>query len=669
MAPHMTPNVSSISGTLLVPPGLFTKPVGTLGDTLGARASENGPLEVEIGSPRAVGTSQTCSTEGCHSLLSPSTETAMSVRNTSSDCSGEEAPIVSTIQSEELASAVRQHYATMANGDSPDNNNITHVLQQILGQRSLDMRNCALPSIGSVLHDEGICKPCVFANKNNKNCRNGAVCLFCHYDHKEKRRRSKRSKTLPICSGPITESAVAQSVQIPLLPQPPPKCGTQTLNCWRASHPNALVTGGPNLPFPSVQETRVAPGQPSNNLQRLEDQLPRSNLSHLSALRAHNGGRTLSVDGYFDIDRWGGDGGMTKPTFGSADWSAAWRRHPTSVPNATVQPMCFPSSENWLESGQDNQFGLPQALQHQDRFDNVHQWVPHDDANVGDLFTSETLTDNSHGILQSFASEYSSDVGFRRAQSASAYDSLSSLSSLIGFLDRTTEEQAPPPSQHSINERYKRLLDSVALAASPKASLPLSVLGEEFQHLPQPAFQYPSQHPPHLAFDPLEGLKGSGGISSSPEEGEISTLIPDPIPICNSNFHSALNAKGHPYTSVHQRNDNYMREVPSEIHSGVKHSIFGDVRNGSTIARNAALFQDNNATTNHGIELLPTEVRQPITHYDGGIHFSGANRVVNRRATPLSDINAGQYEDTADVAASLSQLIAQLRSMPTAPVS
>eukprot|EP00923_Selenidium_pygospionis_P006417 GHVN01011068.1.p1 GENE.GHVN01011068.1~~GHVN01011068.1.p1 ORF type:complete len:665 (-),score=57.33 GHVN01011068.1:558-2552(-) len=98
---------------------------------------------------------------------------------------------------DELASTAKRQYYFLTRGDSEDIN-IAHILQKILEKRVPDLRNSGLPSIGSVLHDDGICKPCVFANKNNKNCRNGEACLFCHHDHKEKRRRSKRSKTSPL---------------------------------------------------------------------------------------------------------------------------------------------------------------------------------------------------------------------------------------------------------------------------------------------------------------------------------------------------------------------------------------------------------------------------------------------------------------------------------------
>ncbi|AFZ81375.1 hypothetical protein BEWA_007840 [Theileria equi strain WA] len=46
-----------------------------------------------------------------------------------------------------------------------------------------------LPSIGSSLHSNGYCKPCVFANKKSNYCKSGFNCNFCHYHHKIIRRK------------------------------------------------------------------------------------------------------------------------------------------------------------------------------------------------------------------------------------------------------------------------------------------------------------------------------------------------------------------------------------------------------------------------------------------------------------------------------------------------
>lgn len=42
-----------------------------------------------------------------------------------------------------------------------------------------------LTSIGSTLHDEGGCRPCLFVNAKI-GCQNGTLCDFCHFPHKRK---------------------------------------------------------------------------------------------------------------------------------------------------------------------------------------------------------------------------------------------------------------------------------------------------------------------------------------------------------------------------------------------------------------------------------------------------------------------------------------------------
>ncbi|EAN31878.1 hypothetical protein TpMuguga_04g00526 [Theileria parva strain Muguga] len=66
---------------------------------------------------------------------------------------------------------------------SSSETNIVHLLGEL--------RNCykvietsAIPSIGSILHSNGYCKPCVFANKKTNYCKTGFGCNFCHYNHK-----------------------------------------------------------------------------------------------------------------------------------------------------------------------------------------------------------------------------------------------------------------------------------------------------------------------------------------------------------------------------------------------------------------------------------------------------------------------------------------------------
>lgn len=45
-----------------------------------------------------------------------------------------------------------------------------------------------LLSMGSLTHEEGTCKPCVFAFNDLKPCENGWRCAFCHHEHPPKKR-------------------------------------------------------------------------------------------------------------------------------------------------------------------------------------------------------------------------------------------------------------------------------------------------------------------------------------------------------------------------------------------------------------------------------------------------------------------------------------------------
>jgi hypothetical protein len=52
-----------------------------------------------------------------------------------------------------------------------------------------------LLSAGSIYHDEGTCKPCVFFNSDKgKSCENGIYCRFCHFKHEPKKRQRLSKK-------------------------------------------------------------------------------------------------------------------------------------------------------------------------------------------------------------------------------------------------------------------------------------------------------------------------------------------------------------------------------------------------------------------------------------------------------------------------------------------
>ncbi|KEP66076.1 UNVERIFIED_CONTAM: hypothetical protein HHA_312970 [Hammondia hammondi] len=86
------------------------------------------------------------------------------------------------------------------NSCGSDGCNAAQILQDILKSRQvaddeLESYGEKLPSLGALLHEEGLCKPCVFANKANKQCLNGVACLFCHHFHKEKRKRARKARS------------------------------------------------------------------------------------------------------------------------------------------------------------------------------------------------------------------------------------------------------------------------------------------------------------------------------------------------------------------------------------------------------------------------------------------------------------------------------------------
>jgi len=54
-----------------------------------------------------------------------------------------------------------------------------------------------LPSVGSMLHNKGQCKPCVFFHSKDKGCGAGKGCEFCHLcPEGEKLRRKKEKKEM-----------------------------------------------------------------------------------------------------------------------------------------------------------------------------------------------------------------------------------------------------------------------------------------------------------------------------------------------------------------------------------------------------------------------------------------------------------------------------------------
>jgi len=70
-----------------------------------------------------------------------------------------------------------------------------------------------VPSVGSVGHDTGDCRPCAFFL--TKGCENGTKCTFCHLcDSGEKKRRLKAKKAH---FNALKEAEAAQTQEFMLL--------------------------------------------------------------------------------------------------------------------------------------------------------------------------------------------------------------------------------------------------------------------------------------------------------------------------------------------------------------------------------------------------------------------------------------------------------------------
>eukprot|EP00930_Biecheleria_cincta_P000097 TRINITY_DN1001_c0_g1_i3.p1 TRINITY_DN1001_c0_g1~~TRINITY_DN1001_c0_g1_i3.p1 ORF type:complete len:227 (+),score=38.43 TRINITY_DN1001_c0_g1_i3:89-769(+) len=67
---------------------------------------------------------------------------------------------------------------------------------QVLGSADVGILGSeALPTVGSLKHSLGICKPCAFVFKEGPGCTSGVECTFCHLcEPGEKKRRVKSRK-------------------------------------------------------------------------------------------------------------------------------------------------------------------------------------------------------------------------------------------------------------------------------------------------------------------------------------------------------------------------------------------------------------------------------------------------------------------------------------------
>lgn len=88
----------------------------------------------------------------------------------------------STADIGELSCSSRESsYSSAVVGDQEDDPDEEELLRRV----PLDPNGNPM-SIGSIAHEAGTCKPCVFAYNAKKACANGIRCSFCHYVHPPK---------------------------------------------------------------------------------------------------------------------------------------------------------------------------------------------------------------------------------------------------------------------------------------------------------------------------------------------------------------------------------------------------------------------------------------------------------------------------------------------------
>lgn len=183
-----------------------------------------------------------------------------------------------TVSTEELRRLLREILAEFQNHHPMAEVNVAQVLQQLLEIRNVDLTDLHEPSLGALLHEEGHCKPCVFANKNSKVCHNGRSCYFCHHYHKERRRRSKKIRKQGdiISTPPVASPSNNRPLRIPpppCLPPPPPPLPRSSRVSYRTARPTSANTpvstsSYPLYPQPHTPSSTVS-GPPGLAEQRL----------------------------------------------------------------------------------------------------------------------------------------------------------------------------------------------------------------------------------------------------------------------------------------------------------------------------------------------------------------------------------------------------------------
>eukprot|EP00922_Rhytidocystis_sp_ex-Travisia-forbesii_P020906 GHVS01030701.1.p1 GENE.GHVS01030701.1~~GHVS01030701.1.p1 ORF type:complete len:889 (-),score=219.73 GHVS01030701.1:768-3434(-) len=218
--------------------------------------------------PETTGTSQASTPQGSLSPTSCSSSTAGPSPSPSTSTSA----CISPRNSLPLVSCVNLRRAILdaisKNNTSCADVNLAQLLQQLVKYVSIDQTDLDQPSLGALLHAHGICKPCVFANKNSKVCHNGSSCYFCHHYHKERRRRSKKTKKdidippPPPLSSPASNSGRARIPPPPCVPPPPPP--PYSSGPLRPSYRNVAASAGGAVRTPSTLNRSAMPFHPSS---------------------------------------------------------------------------------------------------------------------------------------------------------------------------------------------------------------------------------------------------------------------------------------------------------------------------------------------------------------------------------------------------------------------
>eukprot|EP00928_Gymnodinium_smaydae_P053277 TRINITY_DN3730_c0_g1_i1.p1 TRINITY_DN3730_c0_g1~~TRINITY_DN3730_c0_g1_i1.p1 ORF type:complete len:537 (+),score=127.69 TRINITY_DN3730_c0_g1_i1:104-1714(+) len=69
------------------------------------------------------------------------------------------------------------------------------------------------PSVGSAMHQSGMCKRCCFFPRGR--CSNGYDCAFCHYEHEKRRRKNKKKSKVATGAVPVAVGALMPGAVVP----------------------------------------------------------------------------------------------------------------------------------------------------------------------------------------------------------------------------------------------------------------------------------------------------------------------------------------------------------------------------------------------------------------------------------------------------------------------